>query len=317
MKKQKSGISLIVLVITIIVIIILAAAVILSIANNNPIENAKEARIKNDLKAIEEELTLKQASSYVDEHANNKTTGKITIDDLESAANYKDKLGITEDGKLFVTGNASDEERKVAKNLGIETKDPITFEKKGTGELGLGSEVTANGESFYVIGGDETGEAITSDTKNVILLAKYNLKKENNKITLKQDPNGGLNGSTFSSTNYWSNETTIYPLNLNNCAVLEGTTSIITKAKEYGKTFETDGRLITIEEIKKLGGNVSSNSSSGCPKYINSQAYWIGSAENDFNVWFVYGEYGDLNPGIYEGGDYRGSTSFNSPSIFN
>ena len=58
MKKQKSGISLIVLVITIIVIIILAVAVILSIANNNPIENAKEARIKNDLKTIEEELTL-------------------------------------------------------------------------------------------------------------------------------------------------------------------------------------------------------------------------------------------------------------------
>ena len=107
MKKQKSGISLIVLVITIIVIIILAVAVILSIANNNPIENAKEARIKSDLKAIEEELTLKQASNYVDEHVNNKTTSEITIDDLASAANYKDKL-IIKDGKICIKSGSFD-----------------------------------------------------------------------------------------------------------------------------------------------------------------------------------------------------------------
>lgn len=46
--SKKSGISLIVLVITIIVIIILAVAVILSIANNNPIENAIKAKNKNN-----------------------------------------------------------------------------------------------------------------------------------------------------------------------------------------------------------------------------------------------------------------------------
>ena len=47
--KIKKGISLIVLIITIAVIIVLASAVILSIANNRPIESAKEAtRLHNE-----------------------------------------------------------------------------------------------------------------------------------------------------------------------------------------------------------------------------------------------------------------------------
>ena len=62
--NKKRGISLIVLVITIIVIIILAVAVIFSIANNNPIENAKEARFRNDVKTMQEELELLKASNY-------------------------------------------------------------------------------------------------------------------------------------------------------------------------------------------------------------------------------------------------------------
>ncbi|MEG2348497.1 MAG: leucine-rich repeat domain-containing protein [Clostridia bacterium] len=51
---KKKGISLIVLVITIIVIIVLATAVLITVVKNNPIQKAKEAVLKNDLKAIEE-----------------------------------------------------------------------------------------------------------------------------------------------------------------------------------------------------------------------------------------------------------------------
>ena len=43
--KNKRGISLIVLVIIIIVVIILAVAVILSLSENNPINNAKVANL--------------------------------------------------------------------------------------------------------------------------------------------------------------------------------------------------------------------------------------------------------------------------------
>lgn len=46
--KAKNGISLIVLVITIVVIIILAAAVILSLGDNNPINDSKVAGLLNN-----------------------------------------------------------------------------------------------------------------------------------------------------------------------------------------------------------------------------------------------------------------------------
>ena len=46
----KKSISLIVLIVTIIVIIILAAVVILTITKNNPVESAKEATFKEDVR---------------------------------------------------------------------------------------------------------------------------------------------------------------------------------------------------------------------------------------------------------------------------
>ena len=64
--KGKKGISLITLVITIIVIIILAAAVILTLNNNNPIENAKEATFKSDVKTLQSELTMYVAKQTAD-----------------------------------------------------------------------------------------------------------------------------------------------------------------------------------------------------------------------------------------------------------
>ena len=298
MKKQKSGISLIVLVITIIVIIILAVAVILSIANNNPIENAKEAKFKSDLKTIEEELRLKQASNYVDEHANNKAPSEITIDDLASAANYKDKLGITEDGKLYVTSNASEEERKVAKDLGIEIKGPITFTNQG--ELVIGSEVTAsNGEVFYIIGGDTVGTEISDSTKDILLLAKYNLTSDGT----RQDTRGESNKCVFSSAAYWSSvEGIAYPdadgkyPDLNDEEKYGSGSSVIAKAKTYGKTLGAEGRLMTYEEAVSLRTNYSKN------LYGRNEGgleYWLSSAYNEDRVTIVDGNLGILGAGTF------------------
>ena len=55
---KNKGISLIVLVITIVVIIILAAAVILSLSQNNPISNAKEARDKSNIATEKEAIQV-------------------------------------------------------------------------------------------------------------------------------------------------------------------------------------------------------------------------------------------------------------------
>ena len=261
MKKQKSGISLIVLVITIIVIIILAVAVILSIANNNPIENAKEARIRNDLKAIEEELTVKQASNYVDEHTGKGTSQPIEISDLASAANYTDKLTIR-DGKICIKSGSFENEEKLSEELGIDIVQEVT--------LKLGDEITYKNEPFYVIGGDTVGTEISDSTQNVLLLAKYNLTSDGN----NQDKTGESNECKFSSTNYWSSETSC-PEDLNNFPISEGVTSIIAIAKAYGESLGAkEGRLMTYKEVQSLQTNYSAilygkNTEKG---YLN---YWL------------------------------------------
>ena len=101
---KKRGISLIVLVITIIVIIILAVAVILSIANNNPIENAKKAAFQNDIATLKEELDLYIQKQYVD------SQGTYKASDLnKSGEDIKDILPDIKDkyiGKIAINGGS-------------------------------------------------------------------------------------------------------------------------------------------------------------------------------------------------------------------
>ncbi|MDD2448021.1 MAG: hypothetical protein PHY91_10180 [Tissierellia bacterium] len=72
--RRNSGISLIVLVITIIVILILAGAVILSLVNNNPINQASEGRFKSNIDAYNSELNLAISQKYFDNHSFNPNT---------------------------------------------------------------------------------------------------------------------------------------------------------------------------------------------------------------------------------------------------
>ncbi|MDD4386385.1 MAG: hypothetical protein PHD15_01300 [Clostridia bacterium] len=83
MKKLEinKGISLIVLVITIIVIIILAGAVILSLANNNPIKKAEEAKFIHTIKEYESELSLWLAKEY------SETGGALDISNVNATKN--------------------------------------------------------------------------------------------------------------------------------------------------------------------------------------------------------------------------------------
>ena len=111
--KEKKGISLITLVITIIVIIILAAAVILTLNNNNPIENAKEATFKSDVKTVQSELTMYIAKQTADTlggfkaeelNLNETTTPKIEeiLTSIKSSG-LKGKVEV-QNGKLVYTG---------------------------------------------------------------------------------------------------------------------------------------------------------------------------------------------------------------------
>ena len=317
--SEKKGISLIVLVITIIVIIILAVAVILSIANNNPIENSKEARFKNDIKTIEEDLNMYTLKKYADgdikgiEEVN--LLGDDMVSALPSSKNYKDKVEV-KNGTLYIkSGDAlTKEEQEWAKEVGVaEEKASITFDRVDkTKALAIGSEVTAsNGEPFYVIGGNTVGTGISNSTQDILLLAKYNLTSDGK----SQDQNGNINPCSFSGTAYWSSvEGIAYPdadgkyPDLNNEAKYgTGSSSVIAEAKAYGASLGVLGRLMTKEEAEALEINYSEilygkNIEKG---YLN---YWLGSAYSESNVWVVNGGFSTLSSNtIY----FIGANGFN------
>ena len=105
---HKKGISLIVLIVTIIVIIILAAAVILTISKNNPVSSAKEATFKEDVTAIQDELSMYLSKKYTDNPTSFKKSsvnlsGDSMVTELPSTKKYKDKVSIIK-GKLAWNG---------------------------------------------------------------------------------------------------------------------------------------------------------------------------------------------------------------------
>ena len=110
---HKRGISLIVLIITIIVIIILAAAVILTITKNNPVSSAKEATFKEDVRGMQDELSLYLSKKYTKDLMNfnkeeiNLESDKM-VEELPSTKKYKDKVKV-EKGELVWIGNTDTE----------------------------------------------------------------------------------------------------------------------------------------------------------------------------------------------------------------
>ncbi len=124
MSNKRRGISLIVLVITIIVIVILAVAVILTLANNNPIENAKKAAFQNDLKTMQEEVNLYVDSEYtrLKEYPLVNVSKSQMVNLFPSTKGYENQIKV-EDNKIVLIGELSQKEIEWAKELGIRIRN--------------------------------------------------------------------------------------------------------------------------------------------------------------------------------------------------
>ena len=105
---KRRGISLIVLIVTIIVIIILAAVVILTLSKNNPIESAKEATFKEDLRAVQDQISMYISSEY-QKHPDNfnkidvNFTGTELVRDFGMPKKYEEIISV-ESGNVVYTG---------------------------------------------------------------------------------------------------------------------------------------------------------------------------------------------------------------------
>ena len=125
--KNKKGISLIVLIITIIVVIILAAAVILTISKNNPVNSAKEAAFKSDIRNFQDSLAMYVGKQLVTDYYGNRE--KITVidnlDDMDkyisgyNKKKYSEKLGIEDDELVYFPDKVTKDEKKWLDDLGI------------------------------------------------------------------------------------------------------------------------------------------------------------------------------------------------------
>ena len=128
---KKNGISLIVLIVTIIVIIILAAVVILTLSKNNPIESAKEATFKEDVRTIQDELAMYIAKDYTNkagQRDNKINADKYTTDGATDSVytyipsfskKYEGKFVIQNDELTYKEDNLTENELKWVSSLNI------------------------------------------------------------------------------------------------------------------------------------------------------------------------------------------------------
>lgn len=125
--KNKKGISLIVLIITIIVVIILAAIIIITLTKNNPVNSAKEAAFKSDIRNFQDSLAMYVGKQLVTDYYGNRE--KITVidnlDDMDkyisgyNKKKYSDKLGIEDDELVYFPDKVTKDEKKWLDDLGI------------------------------------------------------------------------------------------------------------------------------------------------------------------------------------------------------
>ena len=136
--KSKKGISLIVLIITIIVVIILAAVVILTISKNNPVESAKEATFKEDVRSFQDELNMYISNEYT--KLQGMRDSKISTINIPATysemktyiSSYKEKydkkLGIEDDKIVYFPKEVTNNEKKWLEDLNISASSNIPFD---------------------------------------------------------------------------------------------------------------------------------------------------------------------------------------------
>ena len=240
MKKQ-NGISLIVLIVTIIVVIILAAVVILTLSKNNPIESAKEASFKEDVRTFQDELAMYISKDYTSKSG--QRDEKITAVQFDKIKKYipsfnekyKKKFVIKEDNLVYNEDKITESEKRYVDNLHIEANIKCSAEiiedncksmygEKvfyKTGNISIDSDITcwkifySDGINIYLISDDYVSPALLpekdgakpdqGDPDNYPRAARFNnvISKYNGSSDITDERMKELNADYFSK-NYTS-----------------------------------------------------------------------------------------------------------------
>jgi len=199
MKRNKSGISLIVLVITIIVMIILAASVVITLNNTNIINRANEAVNASDLKTVQNIAVLAWSEAYLDKNAGE------TVNFQERVETALRSNGVSLK-KYVVTATETGVEvhEKVFETLGALIKGHEDYGKTVDYTVTVGSETYNEWQVYYedeengyvflalptTIAGSIEAKAVSELTNGDLEL--YNIfRLGTNSILKLEDPNYG------------------------------------------------------------------------------------------------------------------------------
>ena len=338
--KENKGITLIALVITIIVLLILAGIAIAALTGDNGIlSRATEARAANAIGEAKDKCAIIVAEEtekfYKDAYVTQ--TGTADISGLDTAivtALNAQSSTLANGVEATITGTGTGavltltytETNATATgtisggvinwtgtNYGGTTVEESSSARAQitpaptTGDTyTAGEEVTFGGEQFFVVSDDGT---------TVKLLAKYCLSKTEN-TQLTKDATYSDYGRSFSSTNYWSSDSTSSPFDLQGeylanhplSAAETTANNAILKAQAYGTAKGVTGRLMTKAEADAM---VSSNSAIMYGRWTGDDAptegwlvWWLGAAFNANFVWSVNGSSGYLNNDYYYDTDF-------------
>ena len=153
MRKQK-GISLIVLIITIIVVIILAAVVILTLSKNNPVESAKEATFKEDVRTFQDELAMYIAKDYTAKAG--ARDDKITATTYDKIKDYIPSFSKKYEGKFIIKND----------ELKYDEETVVGNEKEWCKSLNVKANAKTGAEKAKEKPSDYYGEVVNYTTGN-------------------------------------------------------------------------------------------------------------------------------------------------------
>lgn len=223
-----------------------------------------------------EKIKLAYQDYYLGKHTQTGYTLKNALDKTFG----EDVAHVTGEGPWTITTGD--------RTYSLESNGKVTPNSSGGGSstsvaYEVGDVVRLGGEDFYVI--ERSDETKTT----VKLLAKYNVKTESGE--------GQYTQRTDANPLRFDDESNVY---------YDDTTNPVTEAEikthvdayktalegrmGSGKTIQ-EARLMLKEEVEALGGDADNITTEGCPEFINEQAYWLGSPdENGTNYeWIVYG----------------------------
>ena len=295
MKKGFTLIELLAVIVILAIIALIATPIILGIIN--------DARKESQERSIE--LYASAAKNAIAKYQLNNTSSPTSFDQLD--IEYDGDVVCTtqelySDGSIYLADckvNGTEVDYTYGEQKGTSVAKACTLADVDNDKIAdVGEVVSCNiGETpdkFYVI-----EEANLATATQIKMLTEKNIHT----TEYRQSDNSGT--VTFSTTNYWSSETT-YPVDIyderNNIVK-----SIVDEYVSYLNTKLTNaiGSLLTHSQAENLGciGDNGAcapgvNGGGNAPEWVYSTTYWTGSANDISNVWYVY------SGGVFAGDPY-------------